>query len=99
MINLIHSIRLGINDIVGKSIEGDTPHTKFCRGEAFVSGSRNQSRIYLHECFALIARGKGEAFGYKNLGRVAKLIARMLRPYNAKHTKLECSRGQFAKLG
>jgi len=25
--------------------------------------------------------GKGEAFGYKNLGYAAKLIARMLRPY------------------
>ena len=24
-----------------------------CRGEAFVPGFMNQSRIYLHECFAL----------------------------------------------
>jgi hypothetical protein len=28
-----------------------------------------------------VTSGKGEAFGYKNLGQVAKLIARMLRPY------------------
>jgi hypothetical protein len=54
----------GIYDTVGELIRDDTPHTqKFCRGEAFVLGFMNQSRIYLHECFALSTAGKGEAFG------------------------------------
>jgi hypothetical protein len=73
---------------------------KFCRGEAFVPGFTYQSRIYLHECFALPPSSQGEAFGYKNLWTVAQLIARMLRPYimlptcNATYLLKKCQRSR-----
>ncbi len=38
------------------------------RASAFLRGFMNQSRIYIHECFALRGFVEGEAFGYKNLG-------------------------------
>jgi hypothetical protein len=44
-------IQRGINDAVGKLIQGDTPHTKFCRGEAFAEKSRFVATKSERKCF------------------------------------------------
>lgn len=55
---------------------------------SFVVGTKHSYRklgmkpkSLIQECSAFPRRSQGEAFGNKNLGEVAPLITRMLRPY------------------
>ncbi len=54
---------------------------RYCRYSKRASKRATADAPYVANANALTPSSQGEAFGYKNLGLVEKLIARMLRPY------------------
>jgi hypothetical protein len=87
--SIVH-IRQGLKDIVGLLIRGQTARNvgalaiAVARNERQHSGdkTRNSTKIFLSECFALPHRpSQGEAFGNRYFRITRNIVARMLRPY------------------